>query len=257
MPPRRNDGLAQPVAGAGGAAQREDPPPVGEVVAEPAGGLADGEQPEPQAPAAAAPVVEPPFPLLQPGRTANGLQTKLAEIEYDRLPRLVRRKFANLGVNVWNLCCAKNTGYAKHGGLDDPIKRNILEFIGDAASSGSINPLLNAKRMKQIAKRKKEKMAAQIADIILPMCNEAAEEGNPRVSIEYSEAILDDLDEDCHPFDSPESNWWEWLFAFLPSLKESLEEAGFTLQIQPVKPDEDTEAKKQWKEHSVLWLVWS
>ncbi|CAD7971884.1 unnamed protein product [Amoebophrya sp. A120] len=245
MPPRRNRNRAQGAAAAAGAqAQAAAAAPV-----EPA----PGEQVpavNQQAPPAIAP---PPFPLQVPGRTANDLQAKLLDLEYERAPRVARRKFANLGLNMWNLCAAKNMGYAEHGGLDDPLKRIILSFVGDAPLEGQTNPGFAARRMKEMTAATHRQMAAKIIDNILPLCEKATKLGNVGVNIKFEDAVKNS----CGiPSQKPDANYWESLLKIVPAVKEAIERAGFTATAVPAKPDAEKEEDKQWKEKGVLRVEW-
>ncbi len=156
---------------------------------------------------------------------------------------------------MWNLCAAKNTGYAEHGGLDDPLKRIILSFVGDAPLEGQTNPGFAARRMKEKTAAKHREMAAKIIDNILPHCEKATEMGNSGASIKFEDGVKDSGINS--PTSEPDANYWEWLLdEFLPTLKEAIARAGFTATALSAKPDAEKEEDKQWKEKGLLRVEW-
>ncbi|CAD7971886.1 unnamed protein product [Amoebophrya sp. A120] len=246
MPPRRNRNQAQAQPAAAAPAQPAAAAPAQPAAAE-AEAAAAAQPAQEQLPAPA----PPPFPLFAPGRTLVELHKKVADIEYDRAPRRSRRKVANLCLNVWDLLAAKRTGYAERGGIPDPVKTCILEFVGDAAPTVEINPQLTAHRMRGIRSQFNEKKAKEITDKILPICERQAAMGNKGGSIRFGD-VVDGL----IPTDNLESNWWGKIFRVNPLLKPALERAGFELRCVPIdEAGEDDKSKKQ-KLESLLRVNW-
>ncbi|CAD7971882.1 unnamed protein product [Amoebophrya sp. A120] len=243
MPPRRNRNRAA-------AAQPEAPPPNGDQVAVAENPDVAAQNPAEQQQQPMRP--PPPFPLFEAGRTLEALHAKLTSLQYERVPKLCRRKAANLGLNVWDLIAAKNTGYAARGGIPEEVKTRILDFVGDAPMEGQIAPGFSAARIREIQDKYHRNKAADIIAKLLPKVEEWAGCGNPHAEVAY-----DDVVEGLVPFPKDETNWWVWLLAYNPHLKSMIEKAGFTVEPMPVKADAEKEEDKNWKGRGLLGVSWS
>ncbi len=139
----------------------------------------------------------------------------------------------------------------KHFFLDEPVKRIILEFLGDKTTDcpHQIQPTFNADRLREKTSVAKAWHVEKILGALEEFCSSEAEVGNTRADVRYRQlAEINEELKDIYPSDrgseteSRAANYWWWLMGFLPTLEEEMRKAGFTIRLaQPwVKAPEET-----------------
>eukprot|EP00392_Amoebophrya_sp_AT5.2_P001624 g1626.t1 len=98
--------------------------------------------------------------------------------------KLTQRCVNTLVVNLWNLCAAKNTGYGKHGGMDEPVKAHILGFMGDEPPA-KIHAGFSAARLGAMRENYEREIVTEIINFIAPQCDRIAKRGGRGVRVRY------------------------------------------------------------------------
>ncbi|CAD7934359.1 unnamed protein product [Amoebophrya sp. A120] len=211
-------------------------------------------------------LIAPGVPVLGRGTTAEKLRSKLTDSEFERAPRVARRKFVNLQVNTWNLCAAKKKGYAEHGGMDAPVKGIIMQFLGDAPVDGDQSPQLSRTYLRELMTEGKRRKVKAVLDKMLPECKNEAARGNPGTTFKFRDIAIPLGLKPVESSAPVDEQWWGWLLRFLPTLREQIHSAGLELTLVPVDggilrpagsqaaPDEAEERKNKGK--SEIRISW-